>query len=559
MVASRLVILCAAGVLSCSADAVVQQKGNVGAQLATYEGKRTSCWITAVSRLKEGCQGESVLSEDERTQVAVDFANCQFQDDNLPTYATSQEMADEVRKGNHLAYSIFTHHLLNAETICMNLAQLLFQQSTKEVTSDLLHAGREVNKRLSDMATETSQLRDRVQHNVESMERNVERTIEEGKRTREQILEEQRSFGQRMKVLAETTEGAQERLDRLSKQSENVSNNLVKVELSSKILDLRQSEMQDHLKRLGDIERGIFASVFDNSTFLTVCSVSTVLYLFVVCPYLRAPLLMLLIAAFAAERLIVTAFDSLIGELEAQLLAGAGAGQEEILGLTRRFFASAALVTIFWCWLRHRTPEEVMGGRVDSIERKLDRLLQAATNVPMMAVRVQRRGASVEPRTSALPAVPTPAPPAAASITDARRGRSVTPAPTPCPPVTAPPATAARPAPPAAPSAAVGGSGGGGCFSAFWAPMSCDLPSQDAENDDEPSEQEEQKHVADEDEAYEPEIRRDSEPSEGSVSSPSTSSTGSASSSSCSSRNSSRSSRNSCSAASSVSSYSDSR
>ena len=87
-------------------------------QLATYEGKRSGCWLEAVGRLRDGCHRtdpdsqEPVMSEEERKQVALDFTNCQFEDDGLPTYSDTALMAEHAREGKTLAYSVFTHHLV---------------------------------------------------------------------------------------------------------------------------------------------------------------------------------------------------------------------------------------------------------------------------------------------------------------------------------------------------------------------------------------------------------------------------------------------------------------
>ena len=340
----------------------------------------------------------------------------------------------------------------------------MIQRAAKEATSDLLQAGRM-------LASETANLQHALQNNVEEMER----TVEQGKRTTEKLVQQQREVGRNMKVLSDNTEGARENIAVLYATSRSISEQLGRAELSFNAMEGRSHWMPLLVQEL---------------CFSTCAYFALAAYFFWSCPYLRAPMMLLTLLSFAVEASLVALMNTSAGEF---VMVASHTDSEYLVEGMRKVFLLCGGSAVFLCWLRHRNPQQQMTkmtGKFEAMERKLDAVLRAFESRSPSAPRSRRQPSVEAERTTCRVSPPTAG----------TRARSVEPVAAepelPRPPVSAPPVTA---------PACGGGGGGGGGYSSCWAPPNI----VDVDADDEPA------------------IRRDSESSEKcyvSVSSPSTSS-----------------------------------
>ena len=101
-----------------------------------------SCWSKAVSDLTAGCRD---MDDDQRSRLAVQFANCHLGKSGLATYGCTPEMSIEactkpmVDSPAALAFQTYTSFLTHSDSMCFYLQSAAFQRST-EAAVDALHS-----------------------------------------------------------------------------------------------------------------------------------------------------------------------------------------------------------------------------------------------------------------------------------------------------------------------------------------------------------------------------------------------------------------------------------
>eukprot|EP01063_Lacrimia_lanifica_P020708 TRINITY_DN2800_c1_g1_i1.p1 TRINITY_DN2800_c1_g1~~TRINITY_DN2800_c1_g1_i1.p1 ORF type:complete len:587 (+),score=210.99 TRINITY_DN2800_c1_g1_i1:77-1837(+) len=351
------------------------------AQLQAYEGKRTTCYLDAVAALKEGCDGtDGPMGEQARKKLALEFANCQFDEDGLPVHKTVETMAALAQDGETLAYSVYTYHMVNVELICISLSQQLLQVESRAAAKALAQATQESTAQL--------QKAQRTIRGVENTAVLVKASLEEhrddmadGLRTvgaRQVLL--QRSIDEAAAVMQERVDDlnariahGQQRLEGLAAQSESISRNLMKVEVSAQQLHYSQTSMAMVVDNVKFVVTQLLGSV-DSLKSLMYFSAAIVFVVLATTPQPTRSARLGMFATFAAN----LAAEQYIAEVEDFQLAALPypMTKDAVYSYCRWVFACAAAGHLLKTWWSYRDPQQQLCEDVAQLQIALATLLE---------------------------------------------------------------------------------------------------------------------------------------------------------------------------------------
>eukprot|EP01064_Diplonema_japonicum_P029875 TRINITY_DN4933_c0_g1_i4.p1 TRINITY_DN4933_c0_g1~~TRINITY_DN4933_c0_g1_i4.p1 ORF type:complete len:483 (+),score=124.19 TRINITY_DN4933_c0_g1_i4:40-1488(+) len=366
----------------CVAHEIVGSNNPV-AQLAAYEGKKTGCYMESLAELRIGCDDDHALSEDQRKQLALRFANCQFIDDGLPVKKSSAEMAAEAQAGNHLAYSIYTYHLQGVEQVCMYLSQRLFQKASLQASQELADASRRSAKELNILLGSVERVKDEAtalrlsfaEHAVD-VEENFKESHQHAAEMNDRIEAHRHSIERGLYTLENQIEDNGYKLNSLTDQADGISNKLLKVESSASSLVASQESAFMVMNNVEGIVQHLLGSVFSLESLAFFAVGFTFIYL-VTTPVrsrgARFILLLLSLTNFMVERLM----DRVIMHSDEERYA--------MVWMVRKGFTAVQVSTLLVVYVRWKDPQVMIQRHLVALESKLDALLT-------------RRGASITRR-----------------------------------------------------------------------------------------------------------------------------------------------------------------